>query len=220
MSSRRGRLFIVSAPSGAGKTTVVRRVVQSTPGIGISRSYTSRPLRAGEQDGVDYNFVSPARFLELREAGTFLEWAEVFGDFYGTGAPDTERRLAAAEDLVLVIDVQGARKVRAAGVETVGIFLLPPSFEVLERRLRGRSRDPEQAVLRRLATAREEIKAFPEYDYVVVNDEIEACADRVRAIVLAERSRGTRMAPDAERIAATFDVPRTEASGLSGSLCP
>jgi guanylate kinase len=204
MSNRRGCLFIVSAPSGAGKTTIVRRMVETTPGVGLSRSYTSRPTRAGEREGVDYNFVSLARFVELREAGTFLEWAEVFGDFYGTGRPDTEARLSSGEDLVLVIDVQGARKVRAAGVESVGIFLMPPSFGLLEQRLRGRSRDPEPAILRRLATAREEIKAFVEYDHLVVNDEIEPCVDRLRAVVMAERSRRDRMTAKAEAIAETF----------------
>ena len=204
MSNRRGGLFIVSAPSGAGKTTIVRGMVEATPGVGISRSYTSRPVRNGERDGVDYTFVSREKFVELREAGTFLEWAEVFGDLYGTGRPDTEARLAAGEDLVLVIDVQGARKVRAAGVESVGIFLMPPSFADLERRLRGRSRDPEAAILRRLATAREEIRAYPEYDYVVVNDDVATCVERVRAIVLAERARRDRMRADAEAIASTF----------------
>jgi guanylate kinase len=179
-------------------------MIERTPGVAISRSYTSRPIRAGERDGVDYNFVSEARFHELREAGTFLEWAQVFGDLYGTSRPDTEARLASGEDLVLVIDVQGARKVRAAGVGNVGIFLLPPSFGVLEERLRGRSRDPETAILRRLATAREEITAYPEYDHVVLNDEIEACVDQVRAIVLAERSRRDRMRAEAEAIAETF----------------
>lgn len=204
MSSRRGSLFVVSAPSGAGKTTAVRRMVERTAGVGISRSYTSRPIRQGERDGVDYTFVSEARFVELREAGTFLEWALVFGDLYGTGRPDTEARLASGEDLVLVIDVQGARKVRAAGIESVGIFLMPPSYVVLEERLRGRSRDPEPAILRRLATAREEITAYPEYDHVVVNDEIDLCVDQVRAIVMAERSRRDRMRAEAEAIACTF----------------
>jgi len=182
-------------------------MVERTPGVGISRSYTSRPMGTGERDGVDYNFVSEARFLELREAGTFLEWAQVFGDLYGTGRPDTDARLASGEDLVLVIDVQGARKVRASGVESVGVFLMPPSLAVLEERLRGRRRDPEAAILRRLATAREEITAYPEYDYVVVNDEIEACADQVRAIVVAERTRRDRMRADAVAIAATFAPP-------------
>jgi guanylate kinase len=199
-------LFILSAPSGAGKTTVARRVVETTSGVGISRSYTSRPARAGERDGADYNFVTVDRFLELRASDAFLEWAEVFGDYYGTGVTDTERRLSAGEDLLLVIDVQGARKVRQAGVASVGIFLMPPSYGVLERRLRGRARDPEPAILRRLTTAREEIRAFAEYDYVVVNDEIDECADRVRAILLAERSRRTDMTTSAEHVAATFFV--------------
>jgi guanylate kinase len=179
-------------------------MVERTPGVGISRSYTSRPIRAGERDGVDYNFVSEARFIELRDAGTLLEWAEVFGDLYGTGRPDTEARLSSGEDLVLVIDVQGARKVGAAGIEKVGVFLLPPSFSHLEQRLRGRSRDPEAAILRRLATAREEIEAFPEYDYVLVNDEIDPCAERLQAIVVAERARRDRMKAEAEAIRSTF----------------
>jgi guanylate kinase len=213
MSNRRGRLFILSAPSGAGKTTVARRAVETTGGVGISRSYTSRPARAGERDGVDYHFVTVDRFGELRASGAFLEWAEVFGDFYGTGAPDTESRLAAGEDLLLVIDVQGARKVRLAGVESVGIFLMPPSYVVLEERLRGRRRDPETAILRRLTTAREEIKAFVEYDYVVVNDAIDACADRVRSIVLAERSRRAAMIACAEDVVSTFVAPPAGRSG-------
>jgi len=201
---RRGRLFIVSAPSGAGKTTIVRRVVETTPGVGMSRSYTSRAVRAGEREGVDYNFIAAEQFRSMRDAGAFLEWAEVFGDLYGTGTADTESRLVAGEDLVLVIDVQGARKVRAAGVPSVGIFLMPPSFEGLEHRLRRRSRDPEAAIVRRLATARQEIEAFSEYDHVVVNDEIESCADRVRAIILAERSRRDVMTAEAEAVASTF----------------
>ena len=211
MSSSRGRLFILSAPSGAGKTTVARRVTQTTPRVGLSRSYTSRPARAGEEDGVDYNFVGADRFRAMRAAGAFLEWAEVFGDLYGTGAADTEARLAAGEDLLLVIDVQGARKVRNAGVESVGIFLLPPSAAVLEQRLRGRGRDPEDAILRRLVTARDEIRAFAEYEYLVVNDEVEPCADRVRAILLAERSRRVALAPLAETIVSTFALPPRQA---------
>jgi guanylate kinase len=204
-SNRRGRLFIVSAPSGAGKTTIVRRLVKSLDGIGMSRSYTSRPVRNGEADGVDYNYVTAERFALMRDAGAFIEWAEVFGNFYGTGAEETERRLSAGEDLVLVIDVQGARKVRESGVPMVGIFLLPPSFEVLEQRLRSRCRDPEAAIRRRLATAREEIHAVRDYDYVVVNDEIEPCVERLRAIVVAERCRLSAMKETAGEIAATFE---------------
>jgi guanylate kinase len=203
-SEPRGRLYIVSAPSGAGKTTIVRRMIETTSAVGISRSYTSRPIRAGEREGVDYAFVSADRFRALRDANAFLEWAEVFGDFYGTGAVETESRLAAGEDLVLVIDVQGARKVRATGVESVGVFLMPPSLASLEERLRGRKRDPEAAILRRLQTAREEIEAYVEYDYVVINDEIDPCAERLRAIILAERCRRSQVASRAESIAETF----------------
>jgi len=203
-SKRRGRLFIVSAPSGAGKTTIVRRTIDATPGVGMSRSYTSRTIRAGEQNGVDYTFVTAERFCQMRDGCAFLEWAEVFGDFYGTGAAETEARLAAGEDLVLVIDVQGARKVRATGVECVGVFLMPPSLDRLEQRLRGRKRDPEEAILRRLRTAREEIEAYVEYDYVIVNDEIGPCAERLRAIILAERSRRQQMVACAEEVAETF----------------
>jgi guanylate kinase len=200
----RGRLFVVSAPSGTGKTTVVERLVQVVPDLVMSRSYTSRAVREGECDGVDYNFITRARFEQMVAGNAFLEWADVFGNLYGTCAADAERELAAGRDLVLVIDVQGARKVRSRGLETVGIFVLPPTFETLERRLRGRSKDSEEAIRRRLATARAEIDAVVDYDYVVVNDELEACVDRIRAIVLAERARPRAMAPIVDRIVNSF----------------
>jgi guanylate kinase len=202
--SRRGRLFVVSAPSGTGKTTVVERLVQVVPDLVLSRSYTSRAIREGERDGVDYNFITRARFEQLIAGNAFLEWANVFGNLYGTSAADTERELAAGRDLVLVIDVQGARKVRSRGLETVSIFVLPPSFETLERRLRGRSKDSEEAIRRRLTTARAEIDAVVAYDYVVVNDELEACVDRIRAIVLAERARPRVMALVIDQIVNSF----------------
>jgi len=201
---RRGLLFVVSAPSGTGKTTVVERLVQILPGLALSRSYTSRVARPGESDGVDYNFITRARFQDMVAADAFLEWAEVFGNLYGTCADDAERELAAGRDLVLVIDVQGARKVRSRGLETVGVFVLPPDFGALEHRLRGRSKDPEGAIRRRLATARAEVAAVSEYDYVVVNDELDACVDRLRAIVLAERARLRAMAPVVADIVASF----------------
>jgi guanylate kinase len=201
---RRGLLFVVSAPSGTGKTTVVERVVQRVPDLAMSRSYTSRPARPGEAHGIDYNFITRARFDEMIAADAFLEWADVFGNLYGTSAGDAERDLAAGRDLVLVIDVQGARQVRKR-CATVGVFVLPPSFEILERRLRGRSADSEAAMQVRLQTARDEVAAFVEYDYVVVNDEIEACVERIAAIVLAERARLRCARPAAEAIVNTFD---------------
>jgi guanylate kinase len=205
--ARRGLLFVVSAPSGTGKTTVVEQLVRRLPDLSMSRSYTSRAARAGEADGIDYNFITRASFESMVSAGGFLEWAEVFGNLYGTGAADAERHLATGRDLVLVIDVQGARQVRRRCEGTVGIFVMPPSFEVLEQRLRGRSADTEAAMQRRLQTARDEVAAFSEYDYVVVNDELDACVDRVRAIVLAERARLRCARAAAERIVLTF-TPR------------
>jgi guanylate kinase len=200
----RGRLFVVSAPSGTGKTTVVERLAQRLSDLALSRSYTSRGARAGETNGVDYNFITRARFEEMIAADEFLEWADVFGNLYGTCATDVERHIAGGRDIVLVIDVQGARQVRRRYQNTVGIFVLPPSFEILEQRLRGRSKDPEEAMQRRLQTARDEVAAFSEYDYVIVNDELEACVDRLRAIVLAERSKLACIRHEAERIVDTF----------------
>ena len=202
---RRGLLFVVSAPSGTGKTTVVERLVAVVPDLALSRSYTSRKLRGGEIDGVDYNFITRSRFEQMVAAEAFLEWADVFGNLYGTGAEDSRHELDTGRDLVLVIDVQGARQVRMRCPDTVGIFVLPPSFGVLERRLRGRSKDSEEAMQRRLATARAEVAAFAEYDYVVVNDELDTCVDRLRAIVIAERARLRSARPVAERIVKTFE---------------
>jgi guanylate kinase len=200
----RGLLFVVSAPSGTGKTTVVERLVQIFPDLGMSRSYTSRAMRGGEKDGVDYNFITRERFEAMVADDAFLESADVFGNLYGTGKAETERELTAGRDLVLVIDVQGARQVRSHGATAIGIFVLPPSFEALERRLRGRSKDSEEAIRKRLATARREVRAVAEYEYVIVNDELDTCVDRLRSIVLAERARPRVMAPTVARIVGSF----------------
>ena len=200
----RGLLFVVSAPSGTGKTTVVERLVQIFPDLGLSRSYTSRAMRAGEKDGVDYNFITRERFEAMIADDAFLESADVFGNLYGTGKAETERELAGGHDLVLVIDVQGARQVRSHGANAIGIFVLPPSFEALERRLRGRSKDSDEAIRKRLVTARREIRAVAEYEYVIVNDELDTCVDRLRSIVLAERARPRVMAPAVARIVGSF----------------
>ena len=202
--SDRGLLFIVSAPSGTGKTTLVEKLVQRIPNLCLSRSYTSRAARPGEQDGVDYNFISRERFEAMARAGEFLEWADVFGNYYGTCAADTERCLGSGQDLVLVIDVQGARQVRGNGIGSIGIFVLPPSAAILEQRLRGRSKDSEEAIRRRLDVACREVGEFATYEYVVVNDELEAAVERLRAIVLAERARVQVMRKTAENIIATF----------------
>jgi guanylate kinase len=200
-----GILFIVSAPSGAGKTTLVEKLVEQTPHLKMSRSYTSRIARPGEHDGVDYNFVTRQRFETMVTSSEFLEWADVFGNLYGTSASDTERLLAAGDDVVLVIDVQGARQVRRRGVPAATIFVMPPSFDVLERRLRGRSKDTEEAMQIRLQVARKEVAAFTEYDYIVINDEVQGAVSRLQAIVTSERARLKRMRNTAENIERTFE---------------
>lgn len=205
MPDRNGLLFVVSAPSGTGKTTLVEQLVKGVPALKMSRSYTSRSIRAGECHGVDYNFVTRDRFEEMVAGDEFLEFADVFGNLYGTRRADTEQLLALGQDVVLVIDVQGARQVRRRQLlPTISVFVLPPSFEVLEQRLRGRCKDPEEVIGRRLVAARDEVAAFIEYDYVVVNDEVHACVDRLRAIVVAERARLSATRQQAERIVATF----------------
>ena len=203
-SARRGQLFVVSAPSGAGKTTVVERVIAVTPGLRRSRSYTSRRARPGETDGVDYHFVSRDRFEAMIAGGQFLEWAEYSGNLYGTAVVDTERELESGADLVLVIDVQGARQVRRHRPASVLVFVLPPSADELEARLRSRGEDSEEQIRRRLEAAREEVQAVDEYDYVVVNDGIDACVARLQAIVAAERATPAMMRGDIGAILASF----------------
>ena len=205
----RGLLFIVSAPSGTGKTTLVEKLVQRVSNLCLSRSYTSREGREGEKDGVDYNFISRTRFEEMARGGDFLEWADVFGNYYGTCASDTERCLSNGQDQVLVIDVQGAKQVRSSGIESIGIFVLPPSADVLEQRLRGRSKDSEEAIRKRLEVACREVGEFASYEYVVVNDELDAAVERMRAIVLAERARVKSMRSAAETIIGTFRKKKT-----------
>jgi len=204
-SGQRGLLFVVSAPSGTGKTTVVERLVEVCPQLVQSRSYTSRERRSGETEGVDYNFVSRPEFEGMVARGEFLEWADVFGNLYGTSRRETEVRLAAGIDVVLVIDVQGARQVRQRMQDAVAVFVLPPSFEALERRLRGRSQDSSGAISRRLDTARSEVDAVREYDYVVVNDELDRCVNEICAIVTAERARRERRLAVVAPVIETFE---------------
>jgi guanylate kinase len=203
-SDVRGLLFIISAASGTGKTTLAERLVQILPNLCLSHSYTSRPARANERQGVDYNFVSRETFEAMIARSEFLEWADVFGNLYGTSKADTERLQASGQDVVLVIDVEGARQVRTSGVDHTAIFILPPSFEILERRLRGRSADSEDAMQRRLAAARAEVDCYRTYDYVVINDQLESTVVRLQEIIAAERSRTHRMQKLADKIIKTF----------------
>lgn len=210
-SERHGLLFIVSAPSGTGKTTLAERLVQEVPDLELSRSYTSRAPRAGEADGVDYDFVSRGRFEAMIAAGEFLEHADVFGNLYGTCAASTRRVLEAGHDLLLVIDVQGAKQVRESGFEHVRIFVLPPSFDVLERRLRGRSKDTEGQIRRRLDVARLEVDEIEAYEYVVINDDVERAVGRLAAIVAAERAKLRVMRERVDDIVRSFRAVREPA---------
>ncbi|MBA3008183.1 MAG: guanylate kinase [Proteobacteria bacterium] len=189
-----GKLFILSAPSGAGKTTLLKRVMADLPGLAFSVSHTTRLPRAGELDGVDYHFVSRDQFEAMGEQGTFLEWAEVHGNLYGTSRPALLAQLATGVDVILDIDVQGAEILRkSAAIPAASLFITPPSLQELERRLRGRGTDSEETILLRLKNARVEMQAVLDYEYLIVNDRLEQAIDTLRAVVIAERSRGHRL---------------------------
>lgn len=184
-----GVLYIVSAPSGAGKTSLVKALLEQDPGVGLAISYTTRAPRPGEQDGVHYHFVSPERFAEMVAAGEFLEHAEVFGNRYGTAEASVREQLAGGRDLVLEIDWQGARQVRARFPAAVSVFILPPSARTLEERLRGRGQDSDVVIAGRMARAREEMAHYAEYDYLVVNDRFETALGELASVLVAERLR-------------------------------
>ncbi len=184
-----GTLYIVTAPSGAGKTTLVHAVLEREPGLALSVSYTTRPPRPGEVDGRDYRFVGKEEFLRLRDGGELLEWAEVHGNYYGTSRTWIETQLQQDRDVLLEIDWQGARQVRRMFPHAVSIFILPPSLEALEARLRGRGTDSEATIARRLAAAREEMRHVEEFDYVIINDRLERAIDELTAVVRAARLR-------------------------------
>lgn len=186
---RRGIVFVLSAPSGAGKSTVVERALKEAPDVRRCVTVTTRPPAAGEAEGVDYFFRTASQFAQLRERGDLLEWAEVHGRFYGTPRWWVTEQTEQGVDVVLVIDVQGARQVRQSLEEVVTIFLAPPSLAELERRLRARARDSEESISTRLRNAEEELRALPEYDYLVINDDLDQAVAQVRAIFTAERLR-------------------------------
>ncbi len=187
-----GVLFIVSSPSGGGKTSLVRALLEAEPAVRLSVSYTTRPARPGEVDGRDYHFVTAPAFERMLEAGEFLESAVIYGNRYGTSQKWIEGERAQGHDVLLEIDWQGAQQVRRLMREMVSIFILPPSPEVLESRLRGRGQDSEEVVARRLAAAREEISHVSEYEYVIINDDFTRAAQDLRSIIRAERLKLAR----------------------------
>ncbi len=196
----RGELFIVSAPSGAGKTTILKRVLAHLHGVTFSVSHTTRPPRPGEVDGRDYHFVSHDEFRELIEKGAFLEWAQVHSDLYGTSREEVERAIERGDDVILDIDVQGARSIRERYDGGVFIFIVPPSMEELERRLKKRDTESEDTIRLRLENARRELEAVVEYDYIVINDDLDLAVEAVTSIFLAERSRKERVLPLVQRM--------------------
>jgi len=187
-----GTLFIVSAPSGGGKTTLVKALLKAEPGLKLSVSYTTRPPRQGEANGRDYHFVSPPKFERMLEAGEFLESAVIYGHSYGTSQKWIERELARNRDVLLEIDWQGAQQVRKLMRGVVSIFIMPPSLKVLAARLRKRAQDSPEVIRRRLAAAREEMSHAPEFDYVIINDDFNRAARDLTSIIRAERLRFSR----------------------------
>jgi len=183
---RRGRLFVIAAPSGAGKTSLVRALMERVPSLAFSVSFTTRPRRANEQDGRDYYFIDETTFGDMVREGAFVEHAQVFGNHYGTGRAQLEQALEAGQDLILEIDWQGARQVRERLPEAADIFILPPSRTVLEQRLRSRRTDSPEVIARRLRESVEEMSHWPEFRYVVVNDDFATALEELLSIVRGE----------------------------------
>ncbi len=208
--SRRGILLILSAPSGAGKTTLAHKLIAKAPGLVWSISHTTRPRRAGEVDGQDYHFVSEETFLSLRDRGAFAEWAQVHSAYYGTARTTIENTLNTGRDLLLDVDVQGAEQLRLCYPEAVLVFVLPPSWQKLEERLRARGTDEEEAIRRRIRRAQEEARELVRYDYCVINDRLESSVAALHAILCSERIRVSRLDLSSLYIAsahATCDAP-------------
>jgi guanylate kinase len=199
-----GILFVISAPSGTGKSTLARAVVERLSGLEFSVSITTRPPRTDERDGHEYHFVDADRFKELIGQNAFLEWAEVYGNLYGTGLEVTRQALREGRDLLLDIDIQGARQVRGGPIPAVSVMILPPDFATLESRLRGRGSENDEELERRLAQAREEVQDYTNFEYLVVNADLQHAVEQVTAIVRAERRRVARCEAEGERIVATF----------------
>ncbi|MCL5801262.1 MAG: guanylate kinase [Gammaproteobacteria bacterium] len=184
-----GTLYIIAAPSGGGKSSLVKALLESTPNLQVSVSYTTRPMRPREQQGVDYHFVDQARFDALRDSGVFLEHAEVFGHCYGTSRAWVMERLQQGIDVILEIDWQGKRQIAQSFPEAVSIFVLPPSRAVLEQRLRARGQDGDEVIARRMQAATNEISHWNEFDYLVLNDDFQTAVADVQAIFRARRLR-------------------------------
>jgi guanylate kinase len=200
----RGILFVVSSPSGGGKGTLIRRVLKSVPHLSYSVSYTTRAPRSGEIDGREYCFVTPEKFEAMTAAGAFLEWAHVHGKLYGTSRQQVSREVSAGHDIILEVDVQGAASVRDLIADSVSIFILPPSLEILRQRLIARGTDSPEELELRLRNAPEELKHYKDFDYVILNEEVERAAGQLASIIDAERARLQRQELKVKRIMKSF----------------
>jgi guanylate kinase len=199
-----GSVLVISAPSGSGKSTLVKGLMARVPGLVFSVSCTTRPKRAGERNGREYFFVSKRTFMQRVAAGEFVEWADVHGQLYGTTRGQIRKAQAAGKDVLLDIDVQGHRQVRRKLPDAVSVFLLPPSYRELERRLRRRHSDSPEVIGRRLRNAHKEIKRWKEYDYLIVNDRVPGALRRLCAVVEAARARRQVQQDSAQKILKTF----------------
>lgn len=188
-----GTLYVITAPSGAGKTSLVRELVKTTNDIIVSVSYTTRPPRPGETDGIDYNFVDKDTFLAMRDEQAFLEYAQVFDNFYGTSKPWLEKQLNDGVDVILEIDWQGAQQVRSLFPEAIGIFILPPTRETLLQRLRSRGQDSAEVIERRSLEAIIEMSHHEEFEYLIINDDFQTALDDLKSVIRAQRHRTPRM---------------------------
>jgi len=201
----KGNLFIISSPSGGGKGTLIERVLESTAGISYSVSYSTRKRRPHEVDGVNYNFISKDTFQELIEEDEFLEYAEVHGNFYGTSRSYIEKETGKGNDVILEIDVQGAFIVKERMPEALGVFILPPSFEVLRERLISRSTEDEKDLAVRLRNSKDEVSQYKDFEFIVVNDDLDEAVDDLRSILVSSKLRTDRQMDYIRDILATFD---------------
>jgi guanylate kinase len=198
-------VFVISAPSGSGKSTLVQRLLRDVPGLVFSISYTTREPRGSERDGINYHFITRRDFEERIRKGEFLEHAEVYGNYYGTSRLALDRAKAEGKDLVLDIDVQGARQLKSALPEAITIFVLPPSRKILEQRLRSRSQDSDEVIERRLREAAREVRNYTQYEYVLINRDLDECTGDLEAIVRADRLRRVRREKDIQPILDSFE---------------
>ena len=187
--SAAGRIFVVSGPSGSGKSTLIREVRQKVPDLGYSVSHTSRPPRGQEKNGVEYHFVSRKNFQEMIDKGDFVEWAEVYRDLYGTSVSSLRSQITIGLDVIMDIDVQGGRNIKGYFKDAILIYVLPPSLEILEERLRNRGTDDEKTIRVRLKKATKEIKNCVSYDYLLINDMLDQAVEELKSILIAERCR-------------------------------